>query len=136
MDAVLVREVRFVASHHYRLPGRAPAESRASFGDQAAPHEHHWRVRVEVAGRIDPDTGFVVDLEALDTLLEEVVGGWRDADLNERIPEVRNGAMQPSTEALARWTYERLASRMPAALRLARVHVWESDELGAYYPAA
>ena len=135
MDAVLVRDVTFVASHHYRLHGRSEAESLAVFGSQSMPHEHRWRIRIEVVGEIDPETGFVVDLAAIDAALHDLVGDWRDGDLNERIPEVRGGTMQPSTEALARWLHQRLSPRIPGAARLKRVHVWESEDLGAHYPA-
>lgn len=135
MDALLIREVRFPATHHYRVHGWTPAENRAAFGSQSMPHEHHWRIRIEVAGEIDPETGFVVDLRAIDTVLHDLVGDWRGSDLNERIPEVKGGTMQPSTEAIARWLHERLSPRIPGAARLHRVHVWESEDLGARYPA-
>lgn len=134
MHAALVREVRFVASHHYRLHGGTEAESRAVFGDQALPHRHQWRVRIVVAGEIDRDTGFVADLSVLDSRLAQLVGDWREGDLNERIPEVRGGSMQPSTESLARWIYERLSPVIPNPAKLERVYVWESEDLGAYYP--
>lgn len=135
MDAALLREVRFRASHHYSWPDRSPEENRALFGDQVAPHEHEWRLRVEVRGAIDPNTGFVTDLAALDEALEGLIGSWRDGDLNERIPEVREGRMQPSTEALARWLYDRLTPEIRGPGRLALVEVWESARVGARYPA-
>jgi hypothetical protein len=58
-----------------------------------------------------------------------------DDDLNRCIPEVAEGRMQPSTEALARWLYERLEPAIRSPGRLARVQVWESAELGARYPS-
>ena len=56
-------------------------------------------------------------------------------DLNALVPEVRAGRVQPSTEALARWLWERLEPRIPGSARLARVRVAEGPELAAESPA-
>lgn len=134
-EARLVRRVRFRAVHRYGWPDRSEAENRRVFGAQAEPHAHDWTVEVQVVGPLDVDTGFVMDLEALDRTLGEVIGGWDGGDLNELVPPVRAGHLQPSTEALARWLYGELAERLPGPARLDRVRVFESPELGAEYPA-
>lgn len=135
MDAVLFREVRFTASHHYGVPGRTAEENRALFGGQVVPHEHAWRVRVEIRGPIDPVTGFAADLASVDRALDRLLGGWDGGDLNQCVPEVAEGRMQPSTESLARWIFERLSLDVRAPARLGKVYVWECPELGACYPA-
>jgi 6-pyruvoyltetrahydropterin/6-carboxytetrahydropterin synthase len=110
-------------------------ENRKRFGAQARSHEHDWTVRVEVCGPIDPTTGFVTDLTALDEALDDLIGGWDGGDLNELIPDVKEGRMQPSTESLARWIHERLSAEISRPARMGRVYVWEGTELGAFYPA-
>jgi len=90
---------------------------------------------VEVRGPGDRETGFVVDLGLLDGALERVLGDWEGRDLAECIPEIAAGAMQPSTESLARWLHGRLDREVPPPARVASVEVWESDDLGARYPA-
>ena len=95
------------------------------------PHEHHFRIEITVSGPLDPGTGFVTDLEALDRLIEaRLLGPLADSDLNRAIPAVAEGRMQPSTEALADWVFRRLADEVEAPARLERVRVWESDSLG------
>lgn len=102
------------------------------FGDSMTPHGHNYSVEVTVRGEVDPETGFVVDLPALDRMLqEEVVGPLDQRDLNQAIAEVREGRMTPSTEALALWFWSRLRDRIPAPARLLRVRVSESDTLAA-----
>jgi 6-pyruvoyltetrahydropterin/6-carboxytetrahydropterin synthase len=117
------------------VPGRTVAENRALFGGQVLPHEHAWRVRVEIRGPIDPVTGFAADLVSVDQALERLLGGWDGGDLNQCVPEVAEGRMQPSTESLARWIFERLSVDVRAPAHLGRVYVWECPELGACYPA-
>jgi 6-pyruvoyltetrahydropterin/6-carboxytetrahydropterin synthase len=96
------------------------------------PHGHNFSVEITVRGEVDPETGFVVDLPALDRLLrEEVVEPLDQQDLNRAILEVRDGTMTPSTEALALWLWGRLRDRIPGAARLHRVRVAESDSLAS-----
>lgn len=127
--ASLIRAVTFSARHHYGRPDRSEEWNEARFGPQRTPHAHDYRVEVTVSGPLDPDTGFVTDLGHLDAALREVVEPLDGADLNEAVPEVREGTMQPSTEALALWLRGRLAPRVPAPARLRRIRVWESGRL-------
>ncbi|MGD2067350.1 MAG: 6-carboxytetrahydropterin synthase [Gemmatimonadota bacterium] len=133
-EASLVRTVRFSAGHHYGRPDWSDEENRRVFGSAVHPHGHNWALTVTVRGPVDPETGFVVDLGELDTLLRtEVVERFDQRDLNEEVAPVREGAMQPTTEALARWLYERLAPRIPGTARLVRVRLAESHDLAAEY---
>jgi len=134
-QARLIRRTRFRATHHYALSDRSDDENRRVFGDQTVPHEHDWMVEVHIVGPMDPSTGFVADLGAIDDALESVTDGWDGGDLNVLIPEVAAGDMQPSTESLARWIYGRLEGAVPAPAVLTRVAVFESADLGAEYPA-
>ncbi len=134
-EARLIRRTSFRASHHYELSGSGKEESRAVFGAQAEPHTHDWTVEVRVCGPLDSDTGFVTDLDALDAALSSLVGAWTDGDLNRLIPEAASGRLNPSTESLARWLFERLSASIAPPARLERVAVFESDDLGAEYPA-
>jgi 6-pyruvoyltetrahydropterin/6-carboxytetrahydropterin synthase len=133
-EAALERTWVVRAQHHYARPGRSAEQNRAEFGAVADPHAHDYAVTVTVRGSLDAD-GFVVDLPALDALLAEVIGPFDGGDWNERIPDVRAGRLQPSTEAIARWLWERLDGRIPGGARLVRMRVAEGPELAAEYPA-
>lgn len=150
--ARLIRTHRFRATHHYRRPAWTEEENRRVFGPQADPHAHDWRVEVHVAGPLDPQTGWCVDLGALDAALGRITLGWDGGDLNALIPEVAQGVMTPSTENLARWIHARLDEALVAlggpgaALdgpggasgdgrpRAVEVRVFESDDLGSVWP--
>jgi 6-pyruvoyltetrahydropterin/6-carboxytetrahydropterin synthase len=125
----LLRTVTFSAHHHYGRSDRSPEWNRERFGAQRHPHRHDYRLEVEVEGTPDPETGFVVDLPTLDHLLGKVVSPLDNGDLNQAIPEIREGTMQPSTESLALWFWNRLSPQIPDGARLRRVRVWESGTL-------
>lgn len=134
-EAVLIRTVRFSAGHRYRRPDWSEERNREVFGAAAHFHGHNYAVDVTVRGEIDPETGFVVDLAALDRLLDrEVVAPLDSRDLTEVVPEFRPGERIPTTESLARWIFRRLRERIPGDALLVRVRVEESGTLAAEYP--
>jgi 6-pyruvoyltetrahydropterin/6-carboxytetrahydropterin synthase len=133
-EAALERTLRVHAVHHYARPGWSVEQNRAAFGPVADPHAHDYVVTVCVRGPLDAD-GFVVDLRALDELLAIELGPLDGGDLNELVPDVRAGLVQPSTETIARWLWQRLEGRIPGRARLVRVRVAEGPELAAEYPA-
>lgn len=128
----LTRSVRFRAAHHYGRKEWTAAENRRAFGENLIGHEHEYGLEVTLSGQVDPETGFLVDLVALDRALEELIGPLRCRNLAEAIPEVRDG-MMPSTENLARWFFERLERFVPPPGRLVRVRLSESDSLSAEF---
>jgi len=128
--ASLLRVVRFRATHRYGVSTWSGEENAAAFGALSEVHEHAFRVELAVEGIPHPVTGFVIDLPALDRiLLEEVIEPLDGSHLNDRIPEFREGLLQPSTEALARWIGDRVRARISPPTHLRRVRVWESEDL-------
>jgi len=96
------------------------------------PHGHSYRVEVTVGGQVDSETGFVVDLDALDApLTAEITVPLDQQDLNRVIPEVVEGRMTPSTRNVALWIWGRRESRIPHPARLEGVRVFESETLAA-----
>lgn len=132
-EASLVRSVRFSAGHRYWRDDWSDEENRRVFGPASNPHGHNYLLEVTVRGPIDPDTGFVVDLGALDGLLAQIVDPLDSQDLNQAIPEVRKGEMVPTTENLARWFWHQIEPRVPDGGRLVKVRVAESESLAAEY---
>jgi 6-pyruvoyltetrahydropterin/6-carboxytetrahydropterin synthase len=131
--ASLSRTVRFPAVHQYRRPEWTETENRRAFGRNVLPHPHEYGVEVTLAGEPDPRTGFLVNLDALDGLLEELIAPLRGSNLSESIAEARDAGMMPSTENLARWFFQRLEPRIPGPARLLKVRVSESDTLSAEF---
>jgi 6-pyruvoyltetrahydropterin/6-carboxytetrahydropterin synthase len=138
MPIALERRYRFSASHLYRRPDWSEAQNRARFGKCAnlPGHGHNYRLYVTVSGEIDPATGFVVDLGALDALVQEhVVERLDHQHLNAALPEFADGGAIPSSESLVRWIHEQLAGRLPAGSRLARLRLEEDEDLAAEWTA-
>lgn len=133
MPVRLLRRYRFSASHLYRRSAWSEAENRERFGkcSNLPGHGHNYRLWVTVEGDVDPATGFVVDLGALDRLVQEkVVERLDHQHINQTLPEFADGAQIPSGENLVSWIRGQLEGRL-AGCTLAGLRLDEDDDLGA-----
>ncbi len=138
MKVQLERRYRFSASHLYRRPEWSEERNRAYFGKCAnlPGHGHNYRLFVVVSGGIDSETGFVVDLGALDSLVKERVLERLDHQhLNDALPQFGAGNQIPSSENLVRWIHVQLADALPDGVRLARLRLEEDEDLAAEWLA-
>ena len=129
----LTRRATFSASHYYWNEAWTAAENERVFGkcSNRNGHGHNYTLEVTVAGEIDPQTGFVVDLKELKDILErEVVSVYDHRHLNYEVPEFAHAV--PTTENMAVAIWRRLDGKIPNA-KLHRVRVYEMADLFADY---
>ena len=88
-------------------------------------HGHSFRVRVVVAGEVDPRMGWVMDFAEIKAAAKPVIDRLDHYYLNE-IPGLEN----PTSENVARWIWDQIADRLPG---LARIEVAETCTSGAVY---
>jgi len=128
----LTRAVHFSASHRYYRPDWSEEENRRRFGSAALPegHGHNYRCEVTVSGPIDKESGVVMDLAGLDTLLgAEVVARFHNRHINSAEPLFGPGGLLPTTENLAAFLLRRIAAQLPAGVSVYRVRVREDRDL-------
>lgn len=132
--AYLTRVVAFTATHRLFKPEWSAARNAEAFGAAAAAHPHAYRCAVTLAGVVDPVTGMVANLAALDRILaEQVVARFDGRDINTDLPDYAPGRTPPTGEALCIDIWKRVAARLPAECRLASVRVEEDPSLYAEY---
>lgn len=130
---LLTRKAEFSASHYYWVPQWTEEENALAFGKCANRngHGHNYTLEVTVAGEVDAETGFVVDLKELkDVLDREVVNIYDHRHLNLDVPEFAK--TQPTTENIAIAVWHRLEGKISGA-KLHRVRVYEMPDLFADY---
>jgi len=133
MKVRLERRFRFSASHLYRRPDWSEEENRTRFGKCAnlPGHGHNYRLFVTVEGEVDPQTGFIVDLGTLDSLVAaRVIDRLDHQHLNAALPEFGEGGKIPSSENLILWILSQLQDLSVVKLRLE-----EDEDLAAEWLA-
>jgi 6-pyruvoyltetrahydropterin/6-carboxytetrahydropterin synthase len=136
MPASLTRRVRFAAAHRYSRPDWSEERNREVFGPCANPsyHGHSYVCDVTVAGPVDEETGFVVDLGFLDAVLQEEIRDRFDhRNINTDVPEFSEGRMIPTGENLARFIFQQVQRRLGEAGHLTSVRVAEDENLSVTY---
>ncbi len=128
---LLTRRADFSAAHYYWNDAWSDAENQRVFGKCANRngHGHNYTLEVTVAGEVDQQTGFVVDLKELkDVMHREVVDVFDHRHLNLEIPEFLDRV--PTVENIAISSWERLDGKIRGA-RLYRIRVYETEDLFA-----
>ena len=120
------RRESFNAAHELRDPGRSDEENRRLFGKCANLHGHNYVLEVVVAGEVEPDTGYVLDLKQLsDVIHRRVIQDVDHSNLNTDVPWLQGRI--PTAENLALAFWERISSELPEGL-LRTVRLWETDK--------
>lgn len=130
----ITRRLHFCAAHRLAREDWSEEENRRVFGDCANPnwHGHNYELEVTVAGPVDEETGYVMDLGALKALVNRLVVDELDhRNLNLDVPWLEG--IIPSTENLAVAIWERIAAHIPASAALDRVVLWETPRQWAEY---
>ncbi len=130
----ITRRLHFCAAHRLARDDWSEEENRRVFGDCANPnwHGHNYELEVTVAGPVDPEIGYVMDLGALKALVNRLVVDDLDhSNLNLDVPWL--DGIIPSTENLAVAIWERIAAHIPAPAELDRVVLWETPRQWAEY---
>ncbi|PSB06500.1 6-pyruvoyl tetrahydropterin synthase [Pleurocapsa sp. CCALA 161] len=75
MEATLTVKTHFSAAHRLAIPSLSFEENQEIYGKCARPngHGHNYHLEVTVAGEIDARTGMLVDLAALQNVIDEYV---------------------------------------------------------------
>jgi 6-pyruvoyltetrahydropterin/6-carboxytetrahydropterin synthase len=120
------RRYTLCASHRLHTNALTVEENRATYGKCNNPHGHghNYVVEVLVAGAVDPETGMVVNMAALDEVVRaRVVERFDHTNLNLD-PLFANRV--PTTENLSRVVFALLKDALPAG-KLERVRVEETE---------
>jgi len=126
MTAHFGRRYTLSASHRLHTNALTVEENRATYGKCNNPHGHghNYVVEVMVGGAVDPETGMVVDMAALDEVVRaRVIERFDHANLNLD-PLFANRV--PTTENLSSAVFALLKDALPAG-KLERVRVEETE---------
>jgi len=82
-------------------------------------HGHSYRVEIEVSGKVDETTGFLIDYSEITKIVRPIIKRLDHTHLNDV-----EGLPLTSTEHIARWLWERI---QPQLQILSRITIYETD---------
>ncbi|MDQ2986162.1 MAG: 6-carboxytetrahydropterin synthase [Armatimonadota bacterium] len=126
----LTRRVAFSSGHRYWFSELSPEENRAVFGRWASPynHGHNYVLEVTVSGKIDPRNGMVVNIKAIDDILQDrIVSRYDQKSLNDEVAEFSERST--SCEVIATEVRRIVSDELPNHVALTNIRLYENPLL-------
>ncbi len=133
MKVKVARIAHFNAAHRLNNPNWSAKKNKNVFGKCNNPnfHGHNYNLTVEIIGEIDADTGYVVDLGWLGSLIEtEIENRFDHKNLNLDCKEFAN--LNPTSENVVVIIYQILKPKLRTDLLL-NIKLYETERNLAEY---
>ena len=132
-NPIITKKYHFCASHKYGNSNWSEEKNYEVFGKDYNNHGQNYILEVSVTGPIDPDSGWLVDLQKLNVLVRSRIVDVIDHSQIEKDIEWFKGK-QPSSENILVWAWNEIAPRMEQGtihrLRLVETHSIFTDYYG------
>ena len=121
---------KFCAAHQYSNPSWDLNKNIEVFGKDHRIHGHNYDLEITVTGKINDDTGFLVDLGDLKKVVNEKVVNLLDhSTIDQDIEWFKQ--KQPSTENLVIWIWNQIVNDIN--VKLYRVRLKETPTIYTDY---
>ena len=130
----ITKRMEFCGAHFYANAAWTEAENRRVFGKSCNLHGHNYILEVTVTGEMSPDTGMVMNLKTLKTLITEaVIDEFDHKHLNKDVTYFKERL--PTPEHLAVVIWELLEPRLETSqgVRLHRIRLHEDGSVFVDY---
>jgi len=134
MNTSVIRKISFHSAHKLYNNNWNETKNKEVFGLCANPnyHGHNYDLLFKVSGKVDPETGFVMDLKVLSDLLsDEIIERFDHKNLNLDVPEMKN--TNPTAENIARVIYEIMRPKISPEFTI-QVTLYETPRNFVIYP--
>lgn len=119
MRVTVSRKAHFNAAHRLYRKDWSEEKNNSVFGKCNNPnfHGHNYELTVSVTGKINPDTGYVIDIKDLaDIILDEVEKPFDHKNLNLDVPEFME--LNPTAENIAVVIWNKIRKRIDSEMEL------------------
>jgi len=113
MSLTVYRKSHFNAAHRLYRKDWDDAKNQVVFGKCNNPnyHGHNYELEVGITGKVDPETGFLIDIERLKTIIKEEVEDYLDhKNLNLDVPEFKK--LNPTMENISILIWKKIRNRL------------------------
>ncbi|MEL6254158.1 MAG: 6-carboxytetrahydropterin synthase [Bacteroidota bacterium] len=135
MKVAVYRKAHFNAAHRLHNPDWSDEMNQKVFGKCNNPHYHghNYDLEVKIVGKIDPRTGYVMDMKELKDLINEhVLERFDHKNLNLDTEEFKS--LNPTAENIAVVIWNILNEQLRDELQLT-IRLYETERNFVEYPA-
>ena len=128
----LTKQYKFCAAHRYWNEKWPHDKNYEVFGKDIYIHGHNYILDITIAGPIDIDSGFIINLKELNYIVHDNVIDIMDHSQIEKDIKWFEG-MQPSTENMVVFIWEHLYGNIPEPARLHAIRLQETSTIFTEY---
>ena len=130
---IITKKYHFCASHKYGNAYWSKQRNLDVFGKDFNNHGHNYILEVSITGPINPETGWLVDLQSLNEIVKsQIVEILDHSQIEEDIEWFRDN--QPSSENILFWAWDQIEQNLHEGrlyrLRLVETHSIHTDYYG------
>mgnify|MGYP003973229093 FL=1 len=133
MSITVYRKSHFNAAHRLYRPDWDDQKNNDVFGKCNNPnfHGHNYALEVGITGEVDPETGYLIDIKKLKTIMKEEVEDYLDhKNLNLDAPEFK--VINPTMENIAILIWNKLRDKLEDDFKIS-VTLYETPRNYAVY---
>tara|TARA_Y100001934_G_C11691715_1_gene468165 strand:- start:56 stop:475 length:420 start_codon:yes stop_codon:yes gene_type:complete len=131
---LITKQYKFCAAHKYFNPKWDDDQNYSVFGDDVRIHGHNYELDITVGGPINNDSGFIIDIVKLNSIVEEFVIEKLDhSQIQEDIDWFKTKGKQPSTENLVVYIWRQIADKIPNPAYLYSIKLRETPTIYTEY---
>ena len=132
-NPIITKKYHFSSSHKYGNAYWSKEKNYKVFGKDYDTHGHNYILEVSVQGSINPETGWLTDLQKLNKIVKEKVVNVLDhSQIELKVEWFKD--KQPSSEEILIWIWSQLCSKIEEGslhkLRLVETHSIHTDYYG------
>jgi len=119
MSLTVYRRAHFNAAHRLYRKDWTDEKNKTVFGKCSNPnfHGHNYELEVGLMGNIDPETGFLIDMEVLKKIIKEEIEEYLDhKNLNVEVSEFKS--LNPTMENIAIVIWNRIHAKLDSKYTL------------------
>ena len=128
----LTKQYKFCAAHQYWNDSWTNKKNDEVFGDDVKVHGHNYLLSITVKGNINSDSGFIIDLQKLNKLVnQKIISVFDHSQIEKDISWFKD--RQPSTENIVVFIWNELIDKIPSGAVLHCVKLRETPTIFSEY---
>ena len=129
---LITKKYKFCAAHRYWNSDWDEDKNFSVFREDVKLHGHNYELDVTIGGPVDKDSGFIINIMDLNSVMEEfVISNLDHSQIDKDVDWFQD--KQPSTENLVVYIWEQIASRIPEPAYLYSIKLQETPTIYTEY---
>ncbi|MEO0240718.1 MAG: 6-carboxytetrahydropterin synthase [candidate division WOR-3 bacterium] len=130
MKMLITKKFTFSASHRLYNEEWDKEKNERVFGKNINLHGHNFVVEVTLSGKLNEETGMIMNIDDLKETLNEIISDFDHKNLNE-LHHFKK--IQPTIENIAKILFNLIKDKLPENVKLYRIKVYESNDFWATF---